>query len=104
MTHHAPSYESLGYLDFDKGLLKKGFRRPDLLKIAAYASNLDQLLGAFSIDLWVHGHTHWANDYRRCGTRVVSNPRGYYALHAAQRRSYYGASAPGFQADLVVDV
>ena len=102
VTHHALSYDSLGYLDFDRGLLKQGFRRPDLLKIAAYASNLDELLRAFSIDLWVHGHTHWANDYRRHGTRVVSNPRGYYALHAARRHSD-GASAPGFQADLVVD-
>jgi predicted phosphodiesterase len=27
--------------------------------------------------LWIHGHTHWAFDYKIGETRVLANPRGY---------------------------
>jgi predicted phosphodiesterase len=37
--------------------------------------DLDELMGR--ADLWIHGHTHTAFDYAVCGTRIVSNPRGY---------------------------
>lgn len=42
---------------------------------AAFASNLDGLMGRAA--LWVHGHTHDSFDYTLNGTRVVCNPRGY---------------------------
>jgi len=37
--------------------------------------DLDALMGR--ADLWIHGHTHTAFDYRVRGTRILSNPRGY---------------------------
>jgi len=60
----------------------------------AFASDLDELMGADRIDLWVHGHTHDAFDYELNGTRVVCNPRGYVGYDRDN----------GFNADLVVDI
>lgn len=38
----------------------------------------DYLIEERKPKLWLHGHTHSANDYTLdCGTRVVCNPRGY---------------------------
>lgn len=65
VTHHAPSARSLTY------------QEPSWLLDAAYASNLEHLMGESQVRLWVHGHTHLATDYKLKGTRVVSNPRGY---------------------------
>jgi predicted phosphodiesterase len=104
VTHHAPSYESLGLLDLDRGILKPGtVFHPGPVRIAGYASDLDYLLGEHQIDLWVHGHTHWANDYLRHGCRIVSNPRGYFDPGGA-RRGTAGATAPGFRDDLVIEI
>lgn len=65
VTHHAPSARGLAY------------QEPSWLLDAAYASNLDHLMGEERVWLWVHGHTHQATSYVIEGTRVVSNPRGY---------------------------
>lgn len=81
VTHHAPSAKSL----FD------GYQDKPLS--AAYASNLDELIQASQVSLWVHGHIHSSLDYRLGNTRVVSNPRGY----PDERND-------DFQADLVVEV
>ena len=63
VTHHAPAPESVSLAV-----------RQDVLS-AAFANNWCQIMpGA---DLWCHGHTHEACDYRIGDTRVVSNPRGY---------------------------
>jgi len=63
VTHHAPMARSL--------LCKRAHSPSD----AAYASTLDDLVA--KPNLWVHGHTHVATDYRIGEGRVVSNPRGY---------------------------
>ena len=65
VTHHAPSARSLIY--------QEAWSRID----AAYASNLEALIG--QADLWVHGHTHVTADYQVGTGRVVCNPRGYVA-------------------------
>lgn len=65
VTHHAPSAGGLTYGE------------PSWLLDAAYASNLDHLMGEGRVRLWVHGHTHLTTDYELKGTRVLSNPRGY---------------------------
>jgi len=80
VTHHAPSAKSL--------IDQQATARLD----AAYASNLDHLVG--QADLWIHGHTHVPVDYRIDGGRVVSNPRGYVG---------HGLVA-GFDPQLVVEV
>ena len=87
VSHHAPSRTSLlpsisEQSDLEPKNWKNGSRysdNSDIYKIAAYASDLDDLLCSYSdnIDLWVHGHTHWTLDYATNGVRIVCNPRGY---------------------------
>lgn len=80
MTHHAPSERSV----------PPKFKDNDLN--AAYSSALDNLVENSGADIWVHGHTHTSFDYMIGKTRVICNPRGYYAR----------MTNPGFQPDLVV--
>jgi predicted phosphodiesterase len=63
ITHHLPGANSVAA------------RYRDDLGNAGFASHLDHLMGPAA--LWVHGHTHDSFDYRKGGTRVVCNPRGY---------------------------
>ena len=63
VTHHAPSALSL----------KDGVAISS--SDAGDASALDALVP--KADLWIHGHTHVAADYRIGSGRVLSNPRGY---------------------------
>ena len=42
---------------------------------AGFCNSLDELLPLAT--LWLHGHLHCANDYRKHGCRVVANPLGY---------------------------
>ncbi len=42
---------------------------------AGFCNSLDDLLPL--AQLWLHGHLHCPNDYRRHGCRVVANPLGY---------------------------
>lgn len=65
ITHHAPSPSSI-HPRFTGSPIN-----------AAFVSNLEALMGAERVQLWVHGHTHDSFDYRIKGTRVVCNPRGY---------------------------
>ena len=80
VTHHAPSRRSLNPLYGDP-------------VAAAYASQLDALVEASAVPLWVHGHTHHCVDYRLGSTRVVSNQRGYP-----------GEPVGGFDPGLVLDL
>ena len=65
-THHAPHRRSVA-AQFDGDLLS-----------AAFVSHLPELIeGPNAPDLWVHGHTHAALDYRVGKCRVVCNPLGY---------------------------
>lgn len=65
VTHHAPSLRSWG------------FDEEDPLRFA-YCNQLDDMIRAQDIALWVHGHVHTGSDYYIEGTRIVCNPRGYY--------------------------
>jgi predicted phosphodiesterase len=66
ITHHAPSRRSVAP------------RYRDDLLTAAFASDLDELVGGAT--LWVHGHMHAPADYELNGCRVVANPRGYVGI------------------------
>lgn len=66
ITHHAPSRRSV-----------EPRYQADLLT-AAFASDLDELVGRAT--LWVHGHLHAPADYELNGCRVVANPRGYAGI------------------------
>ena len=68
VSHHAPSSLSVRWFNDKRG---------DLVDLdAAYASNLENLMLRGHIDLWVHGHTHRAQNYHIGDTRVLCNPRG----------------------------
>ena len=68
VTHHAPTGASI----------PERFRADWQSQLnAAYASNLEQMMGGDAVQLWVHGHTHSNVDVEIAGTRVVCNPRGY---------------------------
>jgi predicted phosphodiesterase len=65
ITHHAPSYQSIG---------PKYAGDPTN---AAYASNLDDMISEIGPDFWFHGHTHNSVDYVIGKTRIINNPHGY---------------------------
>ncbi len=65
ISHHAPSQRSIA-----------GHPHAGTPLDAAFVNAWDELMGE-GLDLWIHGHTHYAVDYRLAGTRVISNPRGY---------------------------
>jgi len=65
-THHAPHRRSVA-AQFEGDLMS-----------AAFVSHMPELVeGAHAPDLWIHGHTHAAMDYRVGQCRVVCNPLGY---------------------------
>jgi Icc-related predicted phosphoesterase len=82
VSHHAPHSTSV----------RERFGS-DLLA-GAYASDLSELINRTGPDLWEHGHTHVAVDYRVARTRILSNPRGY--RHERART--------GFDPSLVVEI
>jgi len=65
VTHHAPSPRSEPLSQADSPLK------------SAFASNLDSLVEASGVPLWIHGHTHYNVDYVMGSTRVLTNQRGY---------------------------
>ena len=65
ITHHAPSPRSI-HPRFAGSPLN-----------GCFVSDLERLMGAERVGLWIHGHTHDSFDYTVAGTRVLCNPRGY---------------------------
>jgi len=65
VTHHAPSHRSISP-EYAGDMLS-----------AAFASDLNSLIRASRVPLWIHGHTHYNVDYKIGGTRIFSNQRGY---------------------------
>ena len=65
ITHHLPSQRSIAP------------RYAGSLSNAGFVSELEFLMGADRVQLWIHGHTHTSFDYSVAGTRVICNPRGY---------------------------
>jgi 3',5'-cyclic AMP phosphodiesterase CpdA len=64
-THHAPSPRSI----------EPRFQGDRLSP--AFGSDLEPLMSAHDLPLWLHGHTHYNVDYRIGGTRVVTHQWGY---------------------------
>jgi hypothetical protein len=134
VTHHAPTFESLRAFGVREHLLQPenwGHREDSLVRVAAYASRLDNVLKHHSdvIDLWIHGHLHSGIDVLTQGVRVVCNPRGYAEkpLDAKSARAFgffghlvtpeyiersqaihheqpYLGDAPNFDTSLVIDL
>ncbi len=84
VTHHAPSPQSI-HPRFAGSLLN-----------GCFVSDLERLMGAERVQLWIHGHTHDSFDYTVRGTRVLCNPRGYVMKGIGEN--------PAFDPALVVEV
>jgi len=65
ITHHMPSYRSVNEI----------FRRSALNDF--FVCDMENLMALKRPSLWIHGHTHFAFDYRFMDTRVICNPLGY---------------------------
>lgn len=65
VTHHLPSYQSV----------PEEYQQDNLNMF--YVNNCEKLIMEKQPKLWVHGHTHFQNDYMIGDTRIVSNPLGY---------------------------
>lgn len=64
ITHHAPSMQSIN----------PKFSNDD--KQHFYASDLNAEIIKFKPEVWIHGHTHFHNDYLIGNTRIIGNPLG----------------------------
>ena len=67
ISHHCPSLKSKRNNDLTRNLTEDSL----------YFSQLDDIIEKSSIDLWIHGHYHYATNYLINKTRIMSNPRGY---------------------------
>lgn len=66
VTHHLPSFNCIH--DYYKTNSKTN---------AAYYSDLDYLFEENNISMYIHGHSHLANEFVINNTLIVSNPVGY---------------------------
>jgi len=66
VTHHAPTFKSIG-----KEHIGSKFN-------GGFASDLSDLIIEVEPILWFHGHCHDTSDYMVHNTRVLCNPRGYF--------------------------
>ena len=71
--HHAGNTVVVTHFAPHRSSIAPQFR--DHLANPGFIVDLDELMGP--ADLWIHGHTHTAFDYRVRGTRILCNPRGY---------------------------
>lgn len=116
VTHMAPSYKCLTaarlvddrYLDKSSWSLRR-LADPNMLYVAAYASNLDWLFEKYAdqLDLAVHGHIHESIDIAVGSTRVLANPSGRYfgrslAIEHKEVQFVHYGSNNGFEPALLV--
>jgi hypothetical protein len=95
ITHHLPSQRSIAP------------RYAGSLSNAGFVSELEPMMGAERVQLWIHGHTHSSFDYTVAGTRVVCNPRGYargLGSNPEQARPTLSFENPEFQPALVIEI
>jgi predicted phosphodiesterase len=79
ITHHAPSPQSV-HPRFAGSPLN-----------GCFVSDLERLMGAERVRLWIHGHTHDSFDYSVRGTRVLCNPRGYVMKGVTENAAFDAA-------------
>ena len=65
VTHHMPSYRSIGSMYVGSQLN------------CYFANRLDGLVNKTKPAIWIHGHSHIACDYMLGSTRICCNPLGY---------------------------
>lgn len=74
VTHFTPSYQSI-HPKWYGSILNTYF-----------SNNLDEMILKYEPDIWIHGHTHDAFDYKIGKTKVLCNPLGYsFEYHATKK-------------------
>ena len=76
VSHHAPCTDSIPFR----------FRNSRLN--VCYVQDLTDILKAYDIPLWAHGHTHDSFNYEKHGTRIICNPFGYKDYELNEYFSY----------------
>jgi predicted phosphodiesterase len=73
LSHHAPTHKKTSSPEFSSS-------NHDKIKEAFASDDTEQALKDFSdvIQVWCYGHTHFNNDQKIHGVRVVSNQLGYF--------------------------
>jgi predicted phosphodiesterase len=95
ITHHLPSHRSIAP------------RYAESLTNGGFVTDLEALMGADRVRLWIHGHTHTSFDYSVDGTRVICNPRGYargLRTDPALAKPALQFENPDFKSDLVIPI
>jgi len=83
VTHHLPTHLSV-HPEY-KGSLLNSF----------YVTDMGKDILRMRPALWVHGHTHYPQDYRLGDTRIVANPFGY--IHRPREAS-------GFDPSMIIEI
>jgi len=78
ISHHAPSYNSVSHV-------YRNMRGDNF----AYYSDLDELIEASGVPLWIHGHTHTPFDYEIGKTRIICHPRGYVGYEVSKKLCFF---------------
>eukprot|EP00029_Vermamoeba_vermiformis_P007400 TRINITY_DN3198_c0_g1_i1.p1 TRINITY_DN3198_c0_g1~~TRINITY_DN3198_c0_g1_i1.p1 ORF type:complete len:290 (-),score=62.57 TRINITY_DN3198_c0_g1_i1:26-850(-) len=82
MTHHAPTMKKTSAPQYENSAIN-----------CAFATDLEHLFGP-PVKAWFYGHTHYSNDQKFNGTRVVSNQHGYFM----------GKENTGYRKEMVVEI
>lgn len=77
VTHFTPSYMSV-HPKWAGSILNNYF-----------SNNLDDLILEYQPDVWIHGHTHDAFDYKIGNTRILCNPLGYSFEYYATKSFHF---------------
>ncbi|EPE03293.1 ser thr protein phosphatase superfamily [Ophiostoma piceae UAMH 11346] len=72
VTHHAPTVEGTSSPKYAANPWTSAFSTELILAPEAVNSGAWQ-----GVSAWVYGHTHYTNEFRCAGTRLVANQRGY---------------------------
>jgi predicted phosphodiesterase len=75
VTHHLPSFQSVHPMFH---------RQPEMSINPGFYSDLENLMHAYKIDYWLHGHTHQSSGYEVNGCKVRMNPLGYYSVEDSE--------------------
>jgi hypothetical protein len=89
VTHYAPCTEQTSRPEYTNNPWSSAFAT-DIISSPSTAWP--------NVKVWVYGHTHFSNDFKMNGIRVVGNQRGY----VFQPDEIYGRESEGFEMEKIV--
>jgi predicted phosphodiesterase len=91
VTHHAPCMRNVSKPEYANNHLRSAFATELLSKASTEWP---------SVKIWIYGHTHFSNDFKLNGIRIVGNHRGY----VFQLNEIYGSESAGFDMEKIVRI